>query len=134
MLLRAGAIDSTMIELVLGSEVIDKTKQNHVRRAGMYQKHYSPHTPFFIGTYEEQEDKSSSIGYLTFSRILDVPESQQYQLSPNGDLKEAAHNLYHALHELDGRGYVKIIAELLPDTGIGVAINERLKKAANMSQ
>ncbi len=123
-----------MIESVLGSEVIDRTKQGHVRRAGMYQKHYSPHTPFFIGTYEEQENKNPSTGYLTFSRVLDVPGSQQYQLSPSGDMREAAHNLYHALHELDGRGFEKIIAELLPDTGIGAAINERLKKAANMRQ
>ena len=133
-LLRAGAIDSAMITSALGNEVIDRTKQSHIKRAGMYQKHYSPHTPFFIGTYEEQGDRSPLTGYLTFSRVLDVPTSQQHQLSPSGDMTEAAHNLYYALHELDRRGFEKIIAELLPDTGIGAAINERLKKAANMRQ
>jgi L-threonylcarbamoyladenylate synthase len=129
-ILRAGAIDAKMMESVLGHEVRDTTANKHTKRAGMYMKHYSPHTPLVLGSYEERERFTGTLGYLTFSRVLDVSPNFQYQLSPTGDLSEAAHNLYHALHILDQSGCDTIVAELLPETGIGKALNERLRKAA----
>jgi len=51
-------------------------------------------------------------------------------LSAKGDLTEAAANLYSMLHELDSCGLDRIYAVLLPPIGIGVAINDRLVKAA----
>jgi L-threonylcarbamoyladenylate synthase len=51
-------------------------------------------------------------------------------LSAKENLTEAAANLYKMLHELDSCGLDKIYAVLLPPVGIGVAINDRLGKAA----
>lgn len=133
-LLRAGAIERDMIELILDAPLIDKTKNTTIKRAGMYHKHYSPHTPCVLGTYEEFRDDTRNIGYITFSRILDMPTEQQYQLSTKGDMREAAYNLYHALHKMDTREFDVIVAELLPDTGIGSAINERLRKATHQEK
>lgn len=49
----------------------------------------------------------------------------------SGNLDEVAHNLYKALHRLDSLGLERIIAERVPNIGIGIAINDRLEKAAN---
>jgi L-threonylcarbamoyladenylate synthase len=51
-------------------------------------------------------------------------------LSRNDDLREAAANLYGAMRRLDEAGLDLIIAEQLPESGIGAAIMERLRKAA----
>ena len=51
-------------------------------------------------------------------------------LSPKGDLQEAATNLFSALHRLDAAGLKIIYARLLPEIGLGRAINDRLRKAA----
>jgi L-threonylcarbamoyladenylate synthase len=50
-------------------------------------------------------------------------------LSPTGDLKEAAANLFAMLHELDRQGS-RIAVAAIPDTGLGEALNDRLRRAA----
>ena len=52
-------------------------------------------------------------------------------LSPNGDLREAAANLFHHLHELESMSVDMIIAEPLEESGLGIAIMDRLRKATN---
>ncbi|MCY7413043.1 MAG: hypothetical protein LH471_08440, partial [Salinibacterium sp.] len=51
-------------------------------------------------------------------------------LSPDGDLTRAAAGLFDALHRLDAAGLTEILAERVPDTGLGRAINDRLERAA----
>jgi L-threonylcarbamoyladenylate synthase len=51
-------------------------------------------------------------------------------LSPIGDLREAARNLFKTLHELEQMGLDLIIVERLPDQGLGQTINDRLERAA----
>jgi len=51
-------------------------------------------------------------------------------LSTTSDLHEAASKLYDALHELDSLNLDVIIAEKLPETGLGKSINDRLQRAA----
>ena len=55
----------------------------------------------------------------------------QFILSPKADLKEAGKNLFTGLRWLDSLDIYIIYAELVPDTGIGKAINDRLKRAAS---
>ena len=52
------------------------------------------------------------------------------QLSARGDLREAAANLFAMLREADRRGAARIAVAPIPDTGLGEAINDRLKRAA----
>ncbi|NJL30816.1 MAG: hypothetical protein HC898_03825 [Phycisphaerales bacterium] len=52
-------------------------------------------------------------------------------LSPSGDLREAAANLFAALHRLDAAGLDVILAEYVPEMGLGRAINDRLRRAAH---
>jgi L-threonylcarbamoyladenylate synthase len=72
-----------------------------------------------------------SLKHLYFSQnICENLPICQIQLSPVGDLKEAASNLYGALHQLDQMELDVIFAECMPEKGIGSAINDRLGRAA----
>jgi L-threonylcarbamoyladenylate synthase len=58
------------------------------------------------------------------------PVDCDLNLSPTGDLREAAANLFGHLHALDARGAAAIAVSPIPDTGLGQAINDRLRRAA----
>ncbi len=53
------------------------------------------------------------------------------QLTSTGDLREAAANLFRELRELDAAGLACIVAEATPETGLGAAIMDRLRRAAH---
>ena len=67
-------------------------------------------------------------GLLTFQANFNSPF--QYVLSPSGSLTEAAQNLFTALRSFDKMPIDVILTELVPDQGIGRAINDRLRRAA----
>ena len=54
-----------------------------------------------------------------------------FNLSKNGNLKEAAKNLYTILRKIKRKGYKSIAVSKIPNIGIGIAINDRLKRASN---
>ena len=84
----------------------------------------------FVGEIEELllEYPAHHVGLLTFQNDFNTPN--QYILSPSGTLEEAAQNLFEALRAFDKMDVDVIFAELVPDVGIGRAINDRLKRAA----
>jgi L-threonylcarbamoyladenylate synthase len=70
-------------------------------------------------------------GRLSFRTPLNADGYSAVEvLSPAGDLREAAANLFAALHRLDTLNLDLIVADLVPDTGLGLAINDRLGRAA----
>lgn len=109
-------------------------KGEKVLAPGMLPYHYSPQTKMDLVDDLKTElgnQQKQNVGLITLSnKIPNIPESQQVQLSPNGDLAEAARNLYQALHKLDAMNLDKIIAEKMPEFGIGLGINDRLMRAA----
>lgn len=94
--------------------------------------HYAPRTPLRL----LDSRGATGAGLLGFRR--DQPPSAAAQaaniewLSQAGDLREAAARLFGALRRLDAAGDAMIVAELAPALGIGVAINERLARAASV--
>jgi L-threonylcarbamoyladenylate synthase len=71
------------------------------------------------------------IGVIAFRQGLPgIPPAQQLVLSPSGDPGEAARNLFAGMRRLDSLPLDLIIAELVPEAGLGRAINDRLKRAA----
>ena len=58
-------------------------------------------------------------------------KKNHFNLSKNNNLNEAANNLYKTLRKIKNSGYKSIIVNKIPNIGIGIAINDRLKKAAN---
>jgi len=126
---RPGAVTKEMIMESLG-KVLDP-KSNAILSPGMLEKHYSPSTQLCL---DLPSDVPPNCGLLAFGKL---PENTTFftkvlNLSATENLTEAAANLYGMLHELDSCKLNKIYAMLLPPIGIGVAINDRLTKAAGV--
>jgi L-threonylcarbamoyladenylate synthase len=122
------------IEPILG-KVLIKTSNTNPIAPGMLKHHYAPDKIVIIGNISELVEQygTEEAGILSFKDHFErVSDSHQIQLSPSGDLNQAAQNLFAALRKLDGMNIRYIFAELVPDCGLGVAINNRLVRASSM--
>uniref|UniRef100_UPI0040487E22 Sua5 family C-terminal domain-containing protein n=2 Tax=Flavobacterium TaxID=237 RepID=UPI0040487E22 len=100
----------------------------------MFLKHYSPKTEFILTRNLQSEIdwfQDKKVGLLLFNTIQPNFElKNQFVLSKDSNLNEAAANLYEALHELDKLNLDLIIAERFPEYGLGITINDRLERAS----
>lgn len=133
-LYRLGALSIEEIEAVVGTiEIKNKKKTITPDAPGMLEKHYAPLTTTILVTNIETAINSfldKKVGVLLFSKKIDHPQIiHQEILTSIGDFKEAATNLYASLHVLDKLNLDLIIAERLPDVGLGKSINDRLERA-----
>jgi L-threonylcarbamoyladenylate synthase len=124
---RPGAITEEMISFL--NPKSHALNFNKSTSPGLLDKHYSPNTPVFVGVPEAVPESS---GLLAFGKLPKNAKDFEkvLNLSESGNLIEAAANLYGMLHELDSCDLIRIYAQLLPESGFGRAINDRLKKAA----
>ena len=128
---RLGGLAVDEIEKVIGKVEVMKHSSSNPQAPGMLKSHYAPRKPFFIKTRSELESAGSDIAVLSFKEKTSS-DMVKYQrvLSPKGDLQEAARNLFAYLRELDLLDIKEIWAEKAPESGLGLAINDRLKRAA----
>lgn len=98
-----------------------------VSAPGGLKSHYAPRTPLVLE--KNPAPRSQKTGLLAFSAPREG-FAQTEILSATSDLREAAANLYGAMRRLDEAGLDLIVAEEIPESGIGAAIMERLRKAA----
>jgi L-threonylcarbamoyladenylate synthase len=130
---RLGAISLEEIEAVIGKVKIKNKKEASPDAPGMLLKHYAPVTNTYLETNVADCIKlfpNKKIGLLLFSKEITNPQIvHQEILSKTCDFKEAAANLYNSLHILDTHNLDLIIAERLPDIGLGKSINDRLERA-----
>lgn len=131
-LLRPGGLPREDIERVLGAELstADPSKQPDAPAApGMLTSHYAPNARLVL----EAAAASPEEGLLSFGRER-LPGADaaraEVNLSPTGDLTEAAANLFQAMRQLDASGVAVIRAQFIPNFGLGEAINDRLRRAA----
>jgi L-threonylcarbamoyladenylate synthase len=131
---RLGALALEDIEAVIGAVRIKNKKEENPDAPGMLDKHYSPLTRTILTSSITKEIKkypNKKIGILTFNTSFKSDAiSYEIILSKNKDLQAAASKLYDALHELDHLNLDVIIAEKLPETGLGNSMNDRLQRAA----
>ena len=136
-LYRHGSITIDEIEKVVG-KITDNSKNDIDPKApGMFSRHYAPKTDTFLTNNVVELIKSfpnQKIGLLLFQNDIKNP-SIKYQeiLSKSGDFSEAARNLYAAMHRLDEKNIDIIIAEIMPDSGLGRTMNDRLQRAIKKS-
>lgn len=100
---------------------------------GMLEHHYAPRTRLRITTLEDltRGQNDPAIGLLCLAPLPGFYFSgAQEFLSPSGNLREAAGNLYAALHRLDSLGLREILALPFPEEGLGRSINDRLRRAS----
>jgi len=131
-ILRPGGIPVEEIEAIIGPvEVVPETATAS-EAPGRLLSHYSPSVPVQLAdSLREIDFSSTGAGFLLFRRPdFDVPLERTEILSVDGDLNEAAANLFSSLHRLDGMGLRIIIAEPVPERGLGIAIMDRLRRAA----
>lgn len=100
-----------------------------IEAPGQLKSHYAPHTPLFLFADGKVPPPEANAGLLTWQAGA-VGFGALEVLSPSGDLREAAARLFAALRTLDEAGLERIYAELLPPNGLGLAINDRLQRAA----
>ena len=126
----------------ISAEQIRDITDNHVEIAlshasptapGQLKSHYATIKPFYLGDVELHiiENKGKRIGIISFYKSYSaLNPAVEILLSNRGNLNEAAAALFSAMRNMDSANVDVIIAERFPDQGIGMAINDRLERAA----
>ncbi len=127
-LLRPGAIPREKIEKLIGRRLVAPASAA-VTAPGMTASHYAPAARLRLDAHELREGE----GALDFGGRLAgrAPAAAVVlDLSPRGDLVEAAANLFACLRAFDARGVERVAVAHIPERGLGEAINDRLRRAA----
>jgi L-threonylcarbamoyladenylate synthase len=127
-LLRPGAVTAEEIAAEIGpiSSRPPEDEGNGLRSPGRLASHYAPDLPLRLGARDVAADEA----LLAFGPAPPQGARASLNLSPSGDLIEAAANLFAHLRTLDRSGARAIAVMPIPDTGLGAAINDRLARAA----
>ncbi len=118
-LLRPGSVTREQIEAVIGP--LAEAQADAKRSPGRLARHYSPKAPVRLNVTHPEPGEA----YLAFG-----PGEYRWNLSPTGDLRQAAARLFAYLREADRTGPSAIAVAPIPNEGLGEAINDRLKRAA----
>jgi L-threonylcarbamoyladenylate synthase len=126
-LLRSGAVTAETIEAVLGAPLERPAPAGSQPNApGQLKSHYAPDAKVRLGAREVKDGEA----LLAFGPDVPPTSGPVINLSPAGNLIEAAANLFAALRALDKRGVGTIAVMPVPQEGLGEAINDRLRRAA----
>lgn len=120
-LLRAGGVPAEAIEAALVCELALAGESAAPSSPGQLASHYAPKGSVRLNAITIEKNET----LLGFGAV-----DARLNLSPSGDLIEAAANLFDALHQLNAMGVEKIAVSPVPDHGLGRAINDRLRRAA----
>ncbi|WP_341367864.1 L-threonylcarbamoyladenylate synthase [Yoonia sp. BS5-3] len=120
-LLRAGGIPVEALEACLGAPLSRPSDPATPVAPGQLASHYAPKGTVRLNAVDIHKDEV----LLGFG-----PVEATLNLSPSGDLTEAAARLFDCLHKLDAIGAEKIAVSPIPEEGLGRAINDRLRRAA----
>jgi L-threonylcarbamoyladenylate synthase len=127
-LLRPGAVAVETIAAVLGDEVVRAHVETESRPSapGQLASHYAPRARVRLDVHDVRPGEA----LLAFGNPIPPTDGAVINLSPAGDLTEAAANLFAALRSLDAAGATAVAVMPIPEQGLGEAINDRLRRAA----
>ncbi len=126
-LLRPGGLAREEIERVLGHALIlPAAAPTSPLAPGMLESHYAPKARLRLNAERPQADEA----LLAFGPDAPAADGKTLNLSPRGNLIEAAANLFAHLRALDASGAAAIAVMPVPNEGLGEAINDRLRRAA----
>ena len=133
-LLRPGGLPLEEIEAAIGPVARPDVSRHPSAAAqpspGMLPRHYAPRTPVRIGRAVDFTPAGRRVGLLTWRPEGLAGFAAIEALSPTGDLTEAAANFFAAMRRLDAQSLDLILAEPFPEHGLGRALNDRLRRAA----
>ena len=122
--LRTGGISVGKIEKFLGKKIKINKKSKNIKSPGQLKLHYSPGIPVrFTGKSSGKKE-----AFIGFGKKFKIGKNC-FNLSKKGNLNEAANNLYTTMRKIKNSGFKSIAISKIPNVGIGIAINDRLKKA-----
>lgn len=130
-ILRYGAILPNEIENCIGNVNVNISSASKPNSPGKLDKHYSTITPIKpIEVINFKKINKTKTAAIVFDKYIEqIPYENQIILSENASLSEAACNLFEAMRKLDNLKFELIIYGKIPQTGLGLAINDRLKRA-----
>lgn len=134
-ILRPGGIPIEKLVDILAYTPLQVTLANNAPEApGMLKSHYAPRIPLLLGDLSQllKTHGHRKIAVLSLQPVRGLsPHIPHIALSSRGDLHEAARNLFSALRHLENSEAEVILAEPMPETGLGIAMNDRLQRAAS---
>jgi len=125
-ILRPGAISHKKIGKVLKENISILKKTKELRSPGLLKRHYSPGIPIKLNCKKTDGKAAFIVFGKKYKKARNV-----FNLSCNGNLKEAAKNLYKTLRKIKNLKYKKINVVKIPNYNIGIAINDRLRRASH---
>jgi L-threonylcarbamoyladenylate synthase len=127
---RMGGVSVEALESLVGKVSVQLHSTSNPKAPGQLRSHYAPGKRIILGDIEEllQKYPAHCSSILSFQKDYHSPN--QLILSRSGSLDEAAQNLFASLRALDKMPGDVILAQLLPEKGIGRAINDRLRRAS----
>ena len=125
-ILRPCFITPERIGNILKIKIKINKKTKKIKSPGQLKLHYSPGIPIKFSN-KIPKKKEAVIGF----GIRFKAKKNHFNLSKNGNLNEAANSLYRILRKIKNSGFKSITVNRIPNVGIGIAINDRLKKASN---
>ena len=124
-ILRLGGLEISAIEKILKKKVMIKNNPSKIFSPGQLKLHYSPGIPIRLNV----KNLNVNEAYLSIKKMRQN-KPNYYFLSKNGNLKEAAKNLYSTLRKIKKNKYKSIAVSKIPNIGLGKTINDRLKRAS----
>ena len=124
-ILRPGAINAKQINKIIKKKAHVVKNHQKIKSPGSQKKHYSPGIKMLLN----QKKNFKNYAFITFGKKF-KNSTNTFNLSQNGNLIQAAKNLYKVFRKIKNLKYKKIYVSKIPHKGIGLAINDRLKKAA----
>ncbi|MEF3280030.1 MAG: threonylcarbamoyl-AMP synthase [Elusimicrobiota bacterium] len=128
-LLRPGAIEKEKIEKIIGKK-LKKPNKKIIEAPGQIKKHYSPDKKLIIVNGEKDIKKPEESAYISFYKKPSKNYLFSARLSKDGNLIEAASNLFEILHLAEESKAKQIYIQKVPEKGIGLAIMDRIRKAS----
>ncbi|MGF1630150.1 MAG: L-threonylcarbamoyladenylate synthase [Kiloniellaceae bacterium] len=130
-ILRPGAVTAQDLTPFLGSlveaaDLAETGASGPLKAPGMLTSHYAPAHPLRLDARQAATDEA----LLAFGPEVPAGAAVILNLSPDGDLREAAAHLFAYLHRLDALPVRAIAVTPIPSAGLGAAINDRLRRAA----
>ena len=124
-ILRLGGLESSLIQRVLSKKITIDNNPLKISSPGQFKVHYSPGIPIRLNVKKFKKGEA----YLLINK-KEKTKSNYYFLSKNGNLNEAAKNLYSILRKIKKNKYKSIAVVRIPNKGLGKTINDRLMRAS----
>ena len=124
-ILRPGFIEPKAISKVLNKKITIYQNSKIIKAPGMLKRHYSPGIPIRLN----QKKAEGNEAFIVFGKKYKKGKNI-FNLSYKSNINEAAKNLYKTLRLIKNKNYKMICVCPIPKVGIGLAINDRLKRAA----